>query len=111
MAARDYPLQSIQSPDVPAQLRGWTMFSGVLLMLAGFFGVINGVIALMNSSIYAVGENAIVLFDITQWGWIHLIVGGAVAGVGLVVMGTGALWARVLGVIVVMGQAIVQVAF
>jgi hypothetical protein len=105
-------VQSESSRSAPAvSLSGWTVFSGVLLLLAGAFGAINGVIALLNSEVYVVTDKNIVLFDLTQWGWIHVIGGGFVAIIGLVVLGTGATWARMLGVCVAMLQAIAQVSF
>jgi len=104
--------QSESSRSQPAvTLSGWTVFSGVMLLLAGAFGAINGVIALLNSEVYVVTDRNIVLFDLTQWGWIHVIGGGFVAIVGLVVLGSGATWARMLGVFAAMLQAIAQVSF
>lgn len=104
---RAMPAQEETSPFI----RGWTMFGGMMMLLAGAFGAINGVIALLNSEVYVTTENRVVLFDFTQWGWIHLIGGAVVAATGLVVMLTGALWARVIGVVVVSLHAISQVAF
>jgi hypothetical protein len=92
-------------------LNGWTAFSGVMLLLAGSFGAINGLIALLNKNVYVTSNNGLVLFNFTQWGWIHLIGGGFVALVGLAVLGTGATWARVIGVLAALAQAIAQVAF
>ncbi len=92
-------------------LSGWTMFGGVMLLLAGAFGAINGVIALLNSEVYVATENNIVLFDFTQWGWIHVIAGSIVALTGLVVILTGATWARAIGVGVAFLHAIAQVSF
>ena len=97
--------------DTGPMIGGWTVFGGVMLLLAGAFGAINGIIALLNSDVYVAGENNVVLFDFTQWGWIHLIGGGIVALVGLIVIGSGALWARILGVIVAIAHAIAQVSF
>jgi hypothetical protein len=99
-----------QEPTGPL-ISGWTMFAGIMMLLAGAFGAINGVIALLNDEVYLTTENRIVLFDFTQWGWIHLIAGGVVALTGLVVMVSGAAWARVIGVVVVTLHAIAQVAF
>jgi hypothetical protein len=93
------------------RLSGWTVFSGVMLMLAGAFGVINGLIALINNEVYVVGDDRVVTFDFTQWGWIHLVLGGIVMLTGLAVAGSGATWARFLGVIVASVHLIAQVAF
>jgi len=92
-------------------ISGWTTFGGVMLLLAGAFGAINGVIALLNSEVYVATENNIVLFDFTQWGWIHTIGGAVVALTGLIVILSGATWARVIGVVVAVMHAIAQVSF
>jgi len=92
-------------------LSGWTAFSGVMLLLAGCFGAINGVIALLNHNVYVTTDRGVVLFNFTQWGWIHVIGGGFVALVGIAVMSTGATWARVIGIFVALMQAIASVAF
>ena len=108
---RDY--QSWQ-PDVVSSTygrqSGWAIYAAVMLGLAGTFGMINGLIAIINDEVYAVGEERIVAFDFTQWGWVHLIGGGVVllAALGL---STGAVWARVIGVLVASLHALAQVAF
>ena len=67
--------------------------------------------ALLNSHVYVPTQEGAILFDFTQWGWIHVIGGAFVALVGIVVMSTGATWARVLGVLAALLQAIGMVAF
>lgn len=92
-------------------LSGWTIFAGVLMVMAGMFGAINGLIALFNDEAYLVTENHLVAFDFTQWGWIHLIAGGILILAGLAVGATGATWARILGVIVAGFHALSQFGF
>jgi hypothetical protein len=92
------------------QPSGWTVFSGIVLALAGAFGMLNGLIALIHDEVYVVGEERIVAFDFTEWGWIHLIGGAVVLAAGLAVT-SGALWARIIGVIVAFFHAISQIAF
>ena len=57
-----------------------------------------GFIALINDEFYVVGQAYIFQFDTIMWGWIHLLVGLVVlaAGVGLF---SGAVWARIVGVL------------
>jgi len=64
---------------------GWVVFAAVLMMMAGMFGMINGLIALLKDEVYVVGPERLVVFDFTQWGWIHLIhprSGGVLRGAG-----------------------------
>lgn len=93
------------------RLSGWTAFSGLMLFIAGMFGILNGLVAVINDEVYVVGEGQIVAFDFTTWGWIHLIAGTVVVAAGLVVMGSGAMWARIIGVITAMLHAGLQIGF
>jgi hypothetical protein len=78
---------------------GWTIFASIMLMLGGAFQAIYGMVALFNDEFYVVGQEWTFEFDITTWGWIHLILGIAVAlaGAGLF---SGNVAARSVGVIV-----------
>jgi hypothetical protein len=78
---------------------GVTVFAGVLMVLSGSLQAVQGVVALANDTFYVVGEEYLFEFDVTSWGWIHLIMGVivALAGVGLF---RGAVWARTVAVIV-----------
>lgn len=78
---------------------GVTVFAGVLMVLSGTLQAVQGVVALANDTFYVVGEEYVFEFDVTSWGWIHLIMGVivALAGVGLF---RGAVWARTVAVIV-----------
>jgi hypothetical protein len=78
---------------------GWTVFAAVMLWLIGAFHAIAGLIGIVEDELYVVGREYIFQFDVTTWGWIHLIMGIIViaAGVGLF---SGAAWARTVGVIV-----------
>ena len=78
---------------------GITVFAGVLMVLSGGLQAVQGLVALVNDTFYVVGEEYLFEFDVTSWGWIHLIMGVivALAGVGLF---RGAVWARTVAVIV-----------
>lgn len=78
---------------------GVIAFAGILMILTGFFHAFQGLVALINDDFYIVGRDYIYKFDLTSWGWIHLIAGVVVliAGVSLF---TGAVWARTVAVIV-----------
>jgi hypothetical protein len=78
---------------------GWTIFASIMLMLGGAFQAIYGMVALFNDEFYVVGREWTFEFDVTTWGWVHLILGIAVAlaGAGLF---SGNVAARSVGVIV-----------
>jgi len=48
--------------------------------------------------------------DYTAWGWVHLI-GGIIMALAGISLFAGRMWARVVGVILALASAIVNVAF
>ncbi len=89
---------------------GFTAFAGVMMIMAGIFQAIQGVVALANDTFYVVGQEYIFQFDVTTWGWIHLIMGIVVAAAGFFVF-NGAVWARTVGVIVAVVSALFNFAW
>lgn len=89
---------------------GWVVFASIMLIMAGTFGIIHGLVALLNDEVYLVTKEGVVAFDFTTWGWIHLILGIIVLIAGFAVM-SGQLWARIVGVFVAMLSAVSQIAF
>jgi hypothetical protein len=77
---------------------GLTLFAAVLMIMIGVFQAIQGLVALFNDTFYVVGEEWIFQFDVTTWGWVHLLFGILVALAGVFVL-QGAVWARTIGVI------------
>lgn len=43
--------------------------------MLGFFNAIIGLVALFNDTLYVAGQHNLLVFDITTWGWIHLVIG------------------------------------
>ena len=89
---------------------GWAAFAGVIMFLVGSLDALWGLGAVLNSDIVVVGGHGAIVADITTWGWVHLILGSAVAltGIGLL-MGNGA--ARWFGVFLVTINAILQIVW
>jgi hypothetical protein len=87
---------------------GWTAFGAIMIIISGAVNGIQGLVAVFQDSVYVAGpKGGALIFDVTQWGWIHLVLGLILIGVGLGLI-RGATWARVLGVIVVMINMITQ---
>jgi hypothetical protein len=90
---------------------GWALFAVVTLILVGGFQIINGLIAFFRSGTYQVRENGLAInVDYSAWGWTHVILGALalIAAMGLL---RGAMWARILGVVLSVISAIVYMAF
>jgi hypothetical protein len=81
-----------------------------MLIMIGLFQAIAGLVAIVNKKFYVVGEVWIFQFDVTTWGWIHLIIGVAVGLAGFFLL-TGAVWARVVGITVAFIAAIANFAW
>ncbi|APU43604.1 hypothetical protein ACFCYM_24860 [Streptomyces sp. NPDC056254] len=62
-----------------------TFFAAVLLVVTGCLAIFQGIAAIAEDDVYARLGSYVFEFDLTAWGWIHLIVGLVVVltGVGL----------------------------
>ena len=90
---------------------GWIFFAGVIMILAGTFQAIAGLVAIFNETYYLVpSADLVVSVHYTGWGWAHLIAGVLVIAAGFGIM-TGQTWARIVGVILVGLSAILNIAF
>ena len=89
---------------------GLSVFAGTLMVLIGILHAIQGVVALVNDTFFLVGPKWTFSFDVTTWGWIHLLVGILVAFAGFFVF-RGAIWARTVGVLLAAFSAIVNFAW
>lgn len=78
---------------------GATVFAGVLLLVGGVLGILQGASALAKDKVYIATASYLYQFDLTGWGWVQIVL-GAVA----VVVGGGLLadqgWARWTGVVI-----------
>lgn len=89
---------------------GWTMFAGIMMMMIGFFHGLAGLSGIIQDDFYAVLPNYVLKFDVTTWGWIHLIGGIVIVLAGFGVF-SGAVWARTVGVIIAAVSALVSFAW
>lgn len=86
---------------------GLTLFAAVMMIMVGAFQALQGIVALFNDTLFVAGEQWLFEFDITTWGWIHLVVGAGVAVAGIFVL-QGAVWARTVGVAVAVVSAVLN---
>lgn len=89
---------------------GWVWFAAVMMIMTGSFNAIYGLVALFDDKYYAVGPQGLLVFDITQWGWILLIFGIVAVFAGIALF-SGAMWARVVAVVLAGVNMIGHMAF
>ncbi len=95
---------------VGSENSSWIAFAGVMMLILGSLDVIWGLAAIVNDDVVVVGGHGALIFDLTTWGWIQMILGVVVGltGLGLI---TGNEVARVLGIFLLAINAVLQVVW
>ena len=78
---------------------GWAGFAGIMLILMGMFDIMQGLVALVDDDFHVVTSEWVFEFDVTVWGWIHLILGVVLVAAGIGIF-YGNVLSRTIGVIV-----------
>ncbi|MFF8829418.1 hypothetical protein [Streptomyces sp. NPDC015131] len=76
---------------------GLVVFSAVMMVVAGFLDLFRGIMGVAQDDVFVTTPNYIFKFDLTAWGWIHLIFGALAIIVGMGLF-RPSLWARIAGV-------------
>ncbi|GGU29357.1 hypothetical protein GCM10010274_15290 [Streptomyces lavendofoliae] len=76
---------------------GGVMFAGVLMMVEGVLGMLQGIAGIAEDDVYGRVGQYVFAFDVSAWGWIHLVLGLLVAVIGAGIL-SGAEWAKAIGV-------------
>ncbi|WP_354637879.1 DUF7144 family membrane protein [Kitasatospora camelliae] len=78
---------------------GVVAVTAVMMLIAGVLNLLRGIMAIANDEVYATTPNYVFKFDLTAWGWIHVVLAvlAVLVGVGLFRL---ALWARIAALIV-----------
>ncbi|MGW2564470.1 DUF7144 family membrane protein [Streptomyces sp. NPDC001514] len=87
-----------QTPTGNGFATGWMMFAAVLMVFGGFMTLFAGISAIANDDVFFATRNYVFKFNLTSWGWIHLILGVFIILAGFALF-TGAMWARVVGLV------------
>jgi hypothetical protein len=86
---------------------GWISFAGIMLVLVGFFNVIDGIAAISDSK-YLV--NQLLFSNLHAWGWFFLVFGIVQVCAGFAVM-AGATWASIVGIVSAFFNIIAQLSW
>ena len=109
------PTQNYRTAGEPVEppsgvATGFIVFAGVMMIMAGAFQAIAGLVALFENEFYVATRNYLLQFDATSWGWIHLLLGLLVLFAGIAVL-SGQTWGRVIGIILTVVSALTSFAF
>jgi hypothetical protein len=107
---REVRVVSKQMTEHSGAAVGWTIFAAAMMVLGGIFQAIAGLVAILNDEFYVVGAEYVFKFDVTTWGWVHLVLGVVILLAGLALF-TGAVWARTIGVILAVVSAVAAFAW
>jgi hypothetical protein len=85
-------------------------FAGVLLLLASFFDILQGGSAVANDDLYTQGVEYLYKFDMTTWGWAHVVIGvlGVAVAIGIIMR---AAWGQITGIMVASLSILTNFAF
>ena len=99
--------------DTP-RVSGWAIggitFAASMLILIGTFQAIDGLVAIFNDEFFVRTQNYTFDFDVTAWGWIHLILGVLMVFTGWGLYASRA-WAGVVAIFLAMLSAIANFFF
>ncbi|MFD7867462.1 hypothetical protein [Streptomyces sp. NPDC057682] len=77
---------------------GWTVLAAVLMIFGGAMALLQGISAIAKDDVFVATRNYVFQFNLTGWGWIHLVLGIVIVLAGCALF-TGAVWARVTGIV------------
>jgi hypothetical protein len=89
---------------------GLTIFAAAMMMIIGFWQALAGIAAVAQDKVYAATPEYIYAFDVTGWGWIHLLLGILIVCAGVAVF-MGSTWARMVAIVLASLSMIANFAF
>ncbi|MEU9624558.1 MULTISPECIES: hypothetical protein [unclassified Streptomyces] len=76
---------------------GLTVLAAVLMIVGGAMAIFEGIAAIAKGGLFLATRHYVFEFNLTGWGWVHLILGIILVLAGFAVL-SGAVWARFFGV-------------
>lgn len=86
---------------------GIVVFAAVAMIVGGAFQALEGLAGIVRDQWLVVLPQYIYAFDLTLWGWIHLLVGLALLVIGVFLL-RGQTWARIAGMVAAVISAILN---
>ncbi|MEV0337268.1 hypothetical protein [Nocardia sp. NPDC050717] len=78
---------------------GTSIGAGILLAVVGVLQILQGIAAVANDDLIVVGPEYTYQFDLTAWGWWHIIF-GAIAVIVAIGLLAGQTWGRVSAMVI-----------
>ncbi|GIM95944.1 hypothetical protein Ato02nite_077370 [Paractinoplanes toevensis] len=87
------------------------MFIGIVMIISGLIGLIQGLVALFDDDFYLVTAAGLPIgTDYTIWGWTLVAFGALLIGAGYALL-FGHTWARLIALVVTAVNAFINLAF
>jgi hypothetical protein len=85
------------APRARAADNGQIAFAAIMMIVGGIWHGLSGLAGVLRDEVYLTTPNYTYQFDLSWWGWIHLVLGAILAITGIAVA-QGQTWARVTGI-------------
>ncbi|MFG2824006.1 hypothetical protein ACGFX4_31830 [Kitasatospora sp. NPDC048365] len=102
--------RSGQAGEPPVRaLSGPSMFAGIALSVGGTLSILMGAAGIAHDSLFSAAGYAY-RFDLTSWGWIHVVIGAGLSAAGVAVL-AGWGWGRWAGIVTAAISLVTQFMF
>ncbi|MBF4479295.1 hypothetical protein SAMN02745947_02696 [Rhodococcus rhodochrous J3] len=78
---------------------GTSVGAAIIMTLIGALQLLQGIAAVAEDEVFVTGQEYLFTFDLTTWGWVHIVVGVVMVIVGIALI-SGATWARVSAMVI-----------
>ncbi|MFE2124485.1 hypothetical protein ACFW9U_28015 [Rhodococcus aetherivorans] len=78
---------------------GTSIGAAVIMATIGILQFFQGIAAVAEDEVFVQGQEYTFKFDLTTWGWIHIVFGVVMVVVGIALI-SGATWARVAAIVI-----------
>lgn len=100
-------MSAVATRNTETNPNGWVTFAGIMMIVAGFFQSIFGLVAILKPSVLVATEKHLVLLDYTQWGWVHLIT-GIILVLSAGSLFAGRMWGRIVAITLAIFSAVLN---
>jgi hypothetical protein len=96
--------------EVSPWAEGVGIFAGAALLTLGIFQLLEGISAVADDNVFVRANNYVFKFDLTAWGWTHIVIGAVAIVVGAAILARQA-WGYIAGIVVAIVSALSSFVF